>query len=138
VQDKTGWTLGCSPSERASEGSGSLLTERALNQSSSDGSGVLHTAEWLHDLRLHYGRPSGVAEPENKPPRASPSAAAADCSPAERRPSDAAVLAAALAARLQASPLEQPLPRCAPEAATARPIAYNAACGHTAVLAYAK
>ena len=68
---------------------------------------MLHTAEWLHDLRLNLGRPSGVAEPENQPPGETPPGAAPSSSTAERRPSDAAVLAAALAARLQASPAEQ-------------------------------
>lgn len=102
-----------SPSKRPSggDGTGSRLTQRALSLSGSGDSRVLHTAEWLDDLRLRLGHPKAVPESENQPPRAAGADTETRASPARRRPSDAAVLAAALAARLQVSPSEHLLPR---------------------------
>lgn len=107
----------------SSGGCGDRLTRRALSLGGGGDSKVIQTSVWLDDLRQRFGRPQPAGELssgelENLPPLppAAPAsggkagvtarAAAVEPSPPRRAP-DAAVLAAALAARLQASPSER-------------------------------
>ncbi len=102
--------------QRPGSGSSDRLTRRTLSLGGPGDSKVVQTSQWLDDLRQRFGRPRASGELENQPPATAGSGAAAAQTPAAepsppRSAPDAAVLAAALAVRLQASPSERLL-RC--------------------------
>lgn len=102
--------------QRPGSDSSDRLTRHTLSLGSPGDSKVVQTSHWLDDLRQRFGRPRASGELENQPPATAGSGAAAAQTPAAepsplRSAPDAAVLAAALAARLQASPSERLL-RC--------------------------